>query len=158
MFTFRLLCTQRFIVCNEANPKGNLASAVVKRSQRGRLPFGPRSTGAIAYVLAQVHRSFNYILIVLRCMQCTCDAITIAQFGSGGLSLRGVANPLLEYALSNEIGSDHLTMSDGVWTDQETCIARRNWVPNIIVCNGTELAPIRVWQRGSCECAYSCRQ
>ena len=67
-------------------------------------------------------------------MQYTCDAITIAQFG-----LRGVANPLLEYALSNEIGSDHLTMSDGVWTDQETCIARRNWVPFQTLSYATEL-------------------
>ena len=61
------------------------------------------------------------------------------QFGSGGLSLRGVANPLLEYALSNEIGSEHLTMSDGVWTDQESCIARRNWVPFQTLAYATEL-------------------
>ena len=31
-----------------------------KKISTWRLPFGPRSTGAIAYVLAQVHTSCNY--------------------------------------------------------------------------------------------------
>ena len=30
-------------------------------------------------------------------------------------------------------------MSDGVWTDQESCIARRNWVPFQTLAYATEL-------------------
>ena len=30
-------------------------------------------------------------------------------------------------------------MSDGMWTDQESCIARRNWVPFQTLSYATEL-------------------
>ena len=53
------------------------------------------------------------------------------QFGCGGLLLRGM--------LKSSNGSDHLTMSDGVWTDQELCIAGRNWVPFQTLSYATEL-------------------
>ena len=41
--------------------------------------------------------------------------------------------------MTNNIGTEHLTMSDGMWTDQESCIARRNWVPFQTLSYATEL-------------------
>ena len=46
-----------------------------------------------------------------------------------GLSSRGIRNPLQAYASSMNIESEHLTLSDNVWVDQNGCIARRNWLP-----------------------------
>ena len=46
-----------------------------------------------------------------------------------GLSSRGIGNPLQAYATSMENESEHLTLSDNVWVDQNGCIARRNWLP-----------------------------
>ena len=54
--------------------------------------------------------------------------MAILSIGSRGLIERGFLNPLLEYALTNKIESEALTLSESIWRDQGGCIARRNFV------------------------------
>ena len=57
------------------------------------------------------------------------DCIAFLSMGAAGLALRGIANPLDDYALAHTMTAVPLTLSETLWKDQGSCIARRNFLP-----------------------------
>ena len=57
------------------------------------------------------------------------DCIAFLSLGAAGLALRGISNPLDDYALAHTMTAVPLTLSETLWKDQGSCIARRNFLP-----------------------------